>query len=146
MYANPGLRLPATSAYWDSADFREELLEWISPVVGIPTSLDPFKVRPWATVWRAETPQGVFFAKQNCGPQAFEAAVLAELNDLAPHHVVPLIAFDLDRGLLLTPDQGPVLGEAVGYDGLDAWCRVVAAGAALQREVASHADRLEAAA
>ncbi len=101
------------------------------------------KIRPWATVWRAETPTGVHFAKQNCATQAYEAALLVELNALAPHHVVPLTAVDLDRGLLMTPDRGPVLGAAT--DDVDTWCRVVQAGAHLQREVAPYADRLTAA-
>jgi len=47
------------------------------------------KIRPWATVWRAETPAGVHVAKLNCATQAYEAALLVEPNALAPHHVVP---------------------------------------------------------
>ena len=135
-------RLPSTSDRWRGAGFRAELSEWIGNVLGAPAHLEPVKIRPWACVWRAETPEGVHFAKQNCPAQAYEAALLVELNALAPHHVVPLTAVDLDRGLLLTPDQGPVLGEA-SHD-VDAWCRVVQAGAQLQREVAPYADRLAA--
>jgi len=110
--------------------------------VGEPTSLEPVKIRPWATVWRGESAAGVHFAKQNCPTQAYEAALLVELNALASHHVVPVTAVDLDRGLLLTPDQGPVLGEAA--NDIDTWCRVLQAGARLQREVAPYADRLDA--
>ena len=142
-YADVTLRTPSTSAHWGSPAFRDELTAWIAGHVGEPTGLEPVKMRPWATVWRAETPHGVQFAKQGCSGQAFEAALLAELNHLAPHHVVPLTAFDADRGLLMTPDQGPVLNESAGDD-IDVWCRVVAAGAQLQREVAPHVDRLAA--
>ncbi len=137
-------RLPSTSEHWQSPAFREELAEWITSEVGSPSSLEPVKVRSWASVWRAETPGGVFFAKQNCAAQAFEAALLLELSKLVPDRVPPVAAVDLDRGLLLTPDQGPVFAEVVGED-LDAWCRVVSAGAELQREVAPYADRLAAA-
>ncbi|MFC4783563.1 phosphotransferase [Nocardioides sp. MAHUQ-72] len=135
-------RLPSTSARWRSAEFRDELTAWVSSAVGAAASLEPVKIRPWATVWRAAGPAGVHYAKQNCPAQAYEAALLAELAVLAPHHVVPVTAVDLDRGLLLTPDQGPVLGHGSGD--IDTWCRVVQAGAALQREVAAYADLLAA--
>lgn len=137
-------RLPSTSEHWGSEAFRGELGEWVAAEVGAPSSLEPVKVRAWASVWRAETPGGVFFAKQNCAAQSFEAALLVELNELVPERVLPVAAVDPARGLLLTPDQGPVFAEVAGDD-LDAWCRVVAAGAALQREVAPYADRLAAA-
>ena len=142
-YADVTLRLPSASARWGSGAFREELRAWVAGTAGEPTSMEPVKIRPWATVWRVETPSGVQFAKQNCATQPFEAALMVELNELAPHHVVPLTAVDLDRGLLMTPDQGPVLGEPA--DDVGAWCRVVAAGAALQREVTPYAERLAAA-
>ena len=143
-YGDVALRLPSASARWRSPAFREELRAWVSEEVGEPTSLEPVKSQAWASVWRAETPAGVHFAKQNCATQSFEAAVLAELNELAPHHVVPLTAVDLARGLLMTPDQGPVMAKA-SYEDLDAWCRVVAAGASLPREVTPYVDRLAAA-
>ena len=113
--------------------------------MGEPTSLEPVKIRAWATVWRAETPGGVFFAKQNCPTQAHEARLVVALNDLAARHVVPVAAADRDRDLLLTPDQGPVLGESTDDDDVDTWCRIVAAGAQLQVELARYADHLVAA-
>ena len=142
-YADVGSSLPSTSERWGSAAFRSELTAWVADAVGEPTSLEPVKISPWATVWRVETPSGVFFAKQNCPTHAYEARVLVALNDLAARHVVPVAAADPGRDLLLTPDQGPVLGEtAPDPDDVDAWCRVVAAGAQLQLEVARYADHL----
>lgn len=100
------------------------------------------KMRPWSKVWRVETADAVHFAKQNCVAQSFEAAVLQELSMLAPDHVVPISAVDLDRGLLLTPDQGPTFRET-GADDVVAWCRLARDGALLQREVTPGTDRLE---
>ena len=108
-------------------------------------SLEPAKLRVWAGVWRAETSAGVHYAKQNCQLQAFEATLVPVLSELAPHRVVPVTAADPDRGLLLTPDQGPVFADTVGGDDLDTWGAVLAAGAHLQREVAPAVDRLSAA-
>jgi len=137
-YADIALRLPSASDRWQGAAFREELRGWVAGVVGEPTAMEPVKVRAWATVWRVETRGGVFFAKQSCATQSYEAAVVVALNDLAARHVVPVTGVDLVRGLLLTPD----LGEPLGDGEVDDWCRVVAAGAQLQLEVARYADRL----
>lgn len=140
-YADIALQLPSASDRWSGPAFREELRSWVAGVVGEPTSLEPVKVRAWATVWRAETDSGVFYAKQNCSTQAYEAAVVVALNDLAARHVVPLEGVDLGRGLFLTPDLGPTLGDTAGND-IDAWCRVAGSGAQLQLEVARYTERL----
>jgi hypothetical protein len=141
-YADIALRLPSTSARWRGERFRAELRAWVATAVGEPTSLEPVKTRPWATVWRAETPSGVFYAKQSCSTQAYEAALLVTLNDLAARHVVPVTAADPGRGLLLMPDLGPVLAERDGADAIETWCGVLAAGAQLQLEVCRYAARL----
>jgi hypothetical protein len=140
-YADIALRLPSASEHWASEHFREELRGWVAEAVGEPSSLAPVKTRAWATVWRVQTDSGVFYAKQNCSTQSYEAALVATLNDLAPHRVVPVTAIDLDRGLLLTPDLGRTLGDG-GTADVEAWCRVTAAGAQLQLEVAPHVQRL----
>lgn len=139
-YADIALRLPSASERWSGEVFRSELRSWVARSVGEPTSLEPVKIRPWATVWRAETERGVFYAKQNCSTQAYEGALLVALNDLAARHVVPLTAVEPGLGLLLTPDQGAPLGDAA--DDVDAWCRVAAGGAQLQLKVARYVDRL----
>ena len=143
-YADLAQRHPSRTETWASPDFEAELAEWVSAQVGELRELVPYKHRVWATVWIAETAERRFFVKQNCHLQSFEAALVAELASLAPDRVVPVTAHDAVRGLLLTPEQGPVLGSSVSDDDVDTWCRVVAAGAALQREVAPYADRLAA--
>jgi hypothetical protein len=140
-YADIALRLPSASERWTGPAFRAELRSWVAGLVGEPTTLEPVKVRAWATVWRAATGSGVFYAKQNCSTQAFEAALVVTLNDLASRHVVPLAGVDPGRGLFLTPDLGRTLGES-GGDDVDAWCRVAAAGAQLQLEVSRYTERL----
>ena len=146
MYADLSLRLPSTSARWHSGEFREELTAWVTDVVGAPTSLEPIRDVPWSTVWRADTPDGVFYAKQNTPPQGFEAELMGALAEIAPTRVVSVAAVDAQRGLLLTPDHGVVLGEAAGDlspdEAVELASRVASAGASLQREVAPHAERL----
>jgi hypothetical protein len=126
----------ASSARWTTEVFLDELRTWVESCVGRVVALEQAKLRPWAGVWRVSTVEGVFFAKQNCEGQAFEAALVAELAALAPDHVVPVAAIDRARGLLLTPDQGPVFADTVADDDLDAWCRLVSRAMELARIVA----------
>lgn len=137
-WADLALRLPSASERWAGAAFREELRRWVGDAVGEPRTLEPVKTRPWATVWRAETDGGVFWAKQSCSTQAYEAALVVALNDLAARHVVPLTAADPGRGLFLTPDLGEPLGDCT----VDGWCRLVATAAQLQLEVERYVGRL----
>jgi hypothetical protein len=132
------------SPHWATEAFRHELEQWCTSNLGQVEAMTQVKLRVWSTVWRVETADGAWFVKQNCPLQAFEAEVAAELARLVPHHVVPVTATDPDRGLLLTPDQGPVFGDTVPDD-LEAWCRVASEGARLQRDVAGSVDELVAA-
>ena len=80
----------------------------------------------------------MFWAKQSCATQSYEAALVVALNDLAAaRHVVPLTAVDPGGAL---PDPRP--RHATGDGTVDDWCRVVAAGAHLQLEVARYVRRL----
>ena len=147
MFADLDVRLPSTSAHWRSVPFREELTSWVTSHVGEPQSLTPVRDRSWSTVWRVGALEGVFFAKQNTPLQAFEARLVTLLGELAPAYVVPVTATDPDRDLLLTPDQGSVLGDVLAEAGedevLEAVGRLVGAAARLQREVAPVVDRLD---
>jgi len=136
--------LEAPSPHWGTDAFQDEVREWCSSVLGEVRSMTNIHLRAWSSVWRVETADGAFYFKQNCPLQVFEAAAVAELAELAPHHVIPVVAVDVERGFILTPDQGPVFGATVG-DSIEAWCRVAAEGAALQRQVADGVDRLVAA-
>jgi hypothetical protein len=147
VYADLQTRLPSTSARWATDEFRAELSDWVGGHVGPPTAMESVRLRPWSTVWRVEAPAGVHFAKQNTPLQAFEARLAATLVALAPGHVVPVTAADPDRDLLLTPDQGRVLGEVLGEsaEDVDTVSRVMRQAAELQRALVPHVDALAAA-
>jgi len=131
-------------ADWSAPAYGELVRDWCASVIGPVRAMTQHKLRPWATVWRVEAADGAYFFKQNCPGQAFEAAAMQVLAELSPRHIVSVTAIDEERGFLLTPDQGPVFGEA-GGDDLDNWCRLVATSATLQHEVAGSVDRLVAA-
>ncbi len=136
----PGRGTP-TSPVWRSEAFEAELATWCASVLDCEVRLESHKVRCWSAVWRVHTGDGVYYAKQNCPGQAFEATLLPLLGDLSAR-VVPVSAFDADRGFLLTPDQGPVFGETVG-DSLEPWVAIAREGALLQRELVDHVAELE---
>lgn len=135
----------ASSARWTNEAFLDELHAWVESSVGRVLTMEQAKLRPWAGVWRVSTADGVFYAKQNCDSQAFEAALVAELAALAPDYVVPVAAVDVARGLLLTVDQGPVFADTVANDDLDAWCRLVTRAMELARTAAASMPVLSAA-
>ncbi len=122
---------------WSDPGAAAEVAAWVSQAVGRPVAaVEQAKLRPWAVVWQVHTASGSFWAKQNCPGQRFEAELVSVLARLAPTYVVPVEAVDPERGLLLTPDQGTVLGETVAEDDLDVWCRLVSRSMELARLVA----------
>jgi len=139
-----GMSRTPLPADWSTPEYADLARDWCATVTGPVRTMTQHKLRPWATVWRVEAAEGVFFFKQNCPGQAFEAAAMRVLAELSPRHIVPVTAVDAERAFLLTPDQGPVFADTAGDD-LDAWCRLVATSATLQHEVAGSVDRLIAA-
>ncbi len=99
------------------------------------------KIRPWGSVWRVVAGGRVYFAKQNCPGQAHEAGLLSALTRIAPEYVVPVVAADPGRDLLLTRDLGRTLAERGADHDVDTWCRIVRDAALLQRAVAPQRGR-----
>jgi len=130
------------SSRWRTAEFREELREWCASYVGPVTAMEQRKLRGWATVWRVETAEGVWFAKQNCPGQQLEIPLMATLSEVVPDRVVPVTA--ARDGFLLTPDQGEVFQETAGEDVAN-WVRLAREAAELQRALLPHHDALLAA-
>lgn len=136
-------QLPSPTQRWVTPEFRKELTAWVRGAVGPIRSMTQVKLRPWATVWHVEAGDGRFYAKQNCALQAFEARLMADLASWAGDLVVPVVAVEPERDLLLTRDQGAVLAETTAPGDLETWTRVVVAAAELQRAVAGRVAELE---
>lgn len=120
---------------WTGEEFRAELRAFVVAAVGEPRSIELAALRPWSAVWRVTTGDRAAYAKQNCPGQAHEASLLSTLARIVPEQVVPVLAADPARDLLLTADVGPTL-EARGLGGdVETWCRIVREAALLQRRV-----------
>lgn len=131
-----------TSAAWADEDFLADLRAFVVAAVGEPDSIEVVALRPWSAVWRVRAGGATSYLKQNCPGQSHEARLVSTLVGIAPDRVVPVLAADPRRDLLLTADLGPTL-EARGQGAdVDVWCRVVADAAALQRRVVGTAAEL----
>jgi hypothetical protein len=104
--------------------------------------MEQVKLRPWSTVWRAYAGHDTFYAKQNVEPNRFEAVLVDALARWLPDSFVPPVALDPASGLMLTPDQGEVLGFE--HDDVDTWCAIVEAWSVVQRALVPHADEITA--
>lgn len=127
---------------WRSEAFAAELRAFVTVAVGEPEVFEPRKMRPWSAVWQIEAGGRSYFAKQNCPGQAHEARLVSELQKIAPEYVVPVVAADSDRDLLLTADLGRTLREMEPEHDVDTWSRIVRDAALLQRAVVPHTEDL----
>ena len=101
------------------------------------------RVRPWSALLEAPTRGGSVWLKA-CGPATtFEAALYLRLQAIVPDHVLTPLALDTERGWLVLPDGGTLLGHDCSGDALAlALERVVPHYAELQLKMAPHASML----
>ena len=104
------------TAVWSSNAWRAEAVRWLDDrlaAAGISRTgnVEHPHVRAWATAIRVPTDHGEYWLKA-CGPgTAFEVRLYGVLADLVPGHVLTPLAADPDRGWIVLPDGGRVLGE-----------------------------------
>jgi hypothetical protein len=102
-------------------------------------------VRPWSTLLRLPTRDGVFWFKANAIGTAHEGPLIETLARCAPDHVLRPLAIDVREGWLLLPDGGLTLRVAQGGEtDIAHWEEILTDHAQLQRKAAPHADELAA--
>lgn len=131
-----------TSAVWATEEFRAELHAFVTDAVGVPDRIELVTHRPWSALWRVSAGGRSSYAKQNCPGQAQEARLLSALTRIAPEGVVPVLAADGERDLLLTADLGPTVHDRGGAADLDMWVRIAADATLLQRRLVDTAPGL----
>lgn len=99
-------------ALWRSRAWRDEVEEWLGRQVTVTGPVEEVKARFWSIVLKVPVPGGWAWFKENAPSQAFEAALVATIADLAPGAVPPVLGVDEDRGWLLTADLGAPVGDA----------------------------------
>jgi hypothetical protein len=128
---------------WSSPEWRAEAVAWLDARLadaGLRRTgpAEQPRVRPWATVLRAETSGGVVWMKAGGPGTAFEAPLYALLVRAAPEHVLHPLGVDTERGWMLLPDGGTPLAD----DDDPPVAGALASYGALQRRLAPHAAEL----
>lgn len=139
------------TAVWSSPAWQASAVQWLDDHLadaGIRRTgeVEHPHIRSWATAVRVPTDRGTYWLKA-CGPgTAFEVRLYTVLTDVVPARVLHPVVADPERGWILLPDggrllgdqrAGPALGRALG-DAIEQYGR-------LQREVLPGAERMLAA-
>lgn len=107
----PGLTQDS-SARNASVDIAEAE-RWVRADIPQAGPLRLVQTEPWATVYRAESPDGMVWFKACAPTHAFEVALTASLSSRWPHTVTDVLAHDVERRWLLMADAGEPL-RAIG--------------------------------
>jgi hypothetical protein len=98
---------------WEDPAFLAEARAWIESKVDVAGAIEQPHVRPWSTVLRVPTSDGVVWFKAALPGLDHDAGVTAVLAGVRPDAVLAPLALDLDRGWMLLPDGGERLREVL---------------------------------
>src|SRR6187549_3589108 len=104
-------------AIWTTAAWLDEATHFLDETLrthGIERNgpVTQSRVRPWATLLEAPTSAGRVWLKAAAAGTAFEAALYARLHSVAPQRVLTPLGLDVERGWMVLPDGGSLLGHA----------------------------------
>src|SRR4051812_46710895 len=111
--------------------------DWIRVQVTPSGDIEVAHERPWSTVLRVPTDDGLVWFKACSAVQAFEPRLTAELFARWPDRVPEVLAHDEERAWLLMADAGARIADLDNPPGL--WAELLPPYAELQRGEAAHA-------
>ncbi|MBT2481861.1 aminoglycoside phosphotransferase family protein [Streptomyces sp. ISL-94] len=133
---------------WRDPAWRAEALGWVEESLALRDlkrasggqSLD-VRVRPWSVVVRVPVENGppVWF-KANPKASVFEPALVRALHQWVPGQVLEPVAVSPERGWMLFPDGGELLGGRADEPAV--WEQAMLQYAVLQRTVSAHQNEL----
>jgi Phosphotransferase enzyme family len=129
---------------WTDPAWLTEAMAWIEAQgVELTAPVEQPHVRPWSTVLRLPSTDGVLWFKANHPSLAHEAGVVTLISRRRPDLVPELIAADLESGWMLMRDGGERLREVIERErDLARWLELLPLYAELQIELAGDADSL----
>ncbi len=132
---------------WTDPAWLAEAMAWIEAQgVELTGAVEQPHVRPWSTVLRLPTTEGVLWFKANHPSLAQEAGVVSIISRRRPDLVPELVAADLESGWMLMRDGGKRLREVIERErDLARWFDLLPQYAELQIDLAGDADALVAA-
>ena len=133
---------------WEQPDWLEQATAWINAQVakaGWHTTgpVELVHQRPWSTFAKIPTDHGIAYFKAPSPMFKFEATLTEALARWRPDVTVPLLAFDLDRGWLLSSDAGVTLRSLTqAPDQIDHWLKLLPRYVEFQIEMADRVPEL----
>ncbi|CAM5433405.1 hypothetical protein SCALM49S_04210 [Streptomyces californicus] len=108
-------RFPDAVTPWEDPVWRADALAWIAENLAAhglaETAPRSVRLRPWSVLVRLTVAgTGPVWFKAVPPAAAFEAGLTDALARWVPDHVLTPLAVEVERGWILTPDGGPVLG------------------------------------
>jgi Phosphotransferase enzyme family len=113
-------------ALWTSSAFVEEARAWVAAKLALrgirlTGEWEQPHARVWSSTIRFETTEGRFWFKVNGSGTAYEASLVALLNELCPGLTPEVLAYDSAEAWSLTRHAGPVMRSTAAPDAL--WLR-----------------------
>jgi hypothetical protein len=136
------------TAVWSSDAWRQLAVSWLDVQLGAAGvertgEVTQPHLRPWGTVLKAPTTRGPVWLKAPGPDTAFEVALYRLLSRVVPDWILPPIAVDVERGLVVLPDGGQTLGDRLDdTDLIEALAAVLPQYGQLQRDLIPHVDSL----
>ena len=114
---------PDPVAVWTSSDFIESARTWVAAQLGpggirLTGEWQQTHARVWSSTIRFETTAGRVWFKVNGPGTAYEAKLVALLDELCPGLASQLLAYDDALAWSITRDGGPMLRSKTKPDGL----------------------------
>jgi len=129
---------------WNQPEWLKAVHEWIHgelarQQIPVMDSIEQIHVRPWSTILRVPTEQGICYFKATSDNAAHEVALTAYLSGVNADCMPQLLAVDPLRGWLLMRDGGARLRETLqAQPDFQHWETLLPLYARLQIEASNH--------
>ena len=140
--------LDAVQLPWEQAGWLDEVRLWITSALSandlqLSSPLEQFHIRPWSTVLRVPTQDGLCYFKASTTALGCEAALTRFLANTFPQLSPNLIAVDPPRGWLLMRDSGTALRAIIrAENSVQPWQTILPIYAGLQNSLAPQVDTI----
>lgn len=133
---------------WDRPGWLPDAQAWIhaalaARAIRLTGDIEQFHTRPWSTVLRAPTAEGLVYFKAAAPVLAYEPALTDFLARLRPDILPELLAIDPQQGWLLMRDSGTPLRAFIKAEKqLDRWRDILPLYTSLQKELVPHVGQV----
>lgn len=137
-----------TDTTTSSPGWLDEVTAWIEARLSerdtaLSEPIEIVREKPWSRVLRVPVHTGSLYCKAPAEPFAHEARLVAALGRWRADCILPLVAYDAERGWMLMPDGGmPLERDIRACAGVAPWAPVLATYVSLQIDLAPRVDAM----